>query len=107
MELIRPLYRIHEDDIIAWARYNQLEFLQCACRITEEMSVFGRSSGSGGKRQEIKELIRSLKRDNPVIEKSIFNAIHSVSLDTFPGYKTQGETHSFLERYYTDPDQAE
>ena len=51
------------------------------------------------KRQEIKLLIRSLKRDNPNIEKSIFNSIHAVCLDTMPGYKTHGEEHSFLENY--------
>ena len=44
-------------------------------------------------------LIRSLKRDNPNIEKSIFNSIHAVCLDTMPGYKTHGEEHSFLENY--------
>ena len=35
MELIRPLYCVHEDDIIAWTKYNHLEFIQCACRFTE------------------------------------------------------------------------
>lgn len=44
-------------------------------------------------------LLRRLKRDNPNIEKSIFNSIHTVALDTFPGYKTKGEVHSFLEHY--------
>lgn len=95
MELIRPMYCIREENIIAWARYNGLEFLECACRFTEA-SV--KNEGSS-KRREIKELIRSLHRDNPVIEKSIFSSIHSVCLDTFPGYKTNGEEHTFLERY--------
>lgn len=95
MELIRPLYCVHEDYILAWARYNGLEFLQCACRFTESRAM----CGSGSKRQEIKDLIRRLKRDNPNIEKSIFNSIHAVCLDTFPGHKTGGEEHSFLENY--------
>lgn len=30
MELIRPMYCIHEENIIAWRQYNQLEFIQCA-----------------------------------------------------------------------------
>ena len=34
MELIRPLYCIKERDIIAWARYHGLNFLQCACKLT-------------------------------------------------------------------------
>ena len=50
-------------------------------------------------KQEIKELIRRLKQDNPYIEKSIFRSIHAVCLDTFPGYKTEGKEHSFLEKY--------
>ena len=99
MELIRPLYCVHEEDIIAWTRYNGLEFLQCACRFTENA---GNVPGVS-KRQEVKELLRRLKRDSPDIEKSIFNAIHAVTLDTFPGWKTGGEAHSFLERYGKRP----
>ncbi len=95
MELIRPMYCIHEDAILAWKRYNNLEFIQCACRFTENAE-----NGSGSsKRQEIKELIKSLKRTNPNIEKSIFNSIHSVCLDTMVGYKSDGVEHSFLEKY--------
>lgn len=97
MELIRPLYCVHEDDIIAWSKYNGLEFLRCACRFTEEDRDPEITSGT--KRKEIKELIRELKKTNPNIEKSIFNAIHSVHLDTFPGFKTEGVDHTFLEKY--------
>lgn len=98
MELIRPMYCIHEDDILAWRRYNELEFIQCACRFTENCTICD-NGGGGSKRQEIKALLRRLKRDNPNLEKSIFNSIHSVCLDTFPGYKSEGREHSFLERY--------
>ena len=98
MELIRPLYCIHEDDIISWAKHNGLEFLRCACRFTEENSL-SENGESGSKRLETKELIRKLKKTNPDIEKSIFNSIHSVWIDTFPGYKKDGEEHSFLENY--------
>lgn len=98
MELIRPLYCVHEEDILAWKRYHQLEFIQCACRFTENCSICD-NGGGGSKRQEVKTLIRRLKRDNPNIEKSIFNSIHAVSLDTFPGYKQDGVFHSFLEEY--------
>ena len=95
MELIRPLYCVHEEDIIAWKRYNGLEFLQCACRFTENAA----NQTAVSKRQEIKELLRRLRQSSPNIEKSIFNAIHAVTLDTFPGWKTGGEVHSFLEDY--------
>ena len=98
MELIRPLYCIHEEDILAWKQYNDLEFIQCACRFTENCTMCD-NGGGGSKRQEVKTLLRRLKRDNPDIEKSIFNSIHSVCLDTFAGYKTGGTAHSFLENY--------
>lgn len=98
MELIRPMYCIHEDDIISWRRYNELEFIQCACRFTENCTMCD-NGGGGSKRQEIKTLIKHLKEDNPGIERSIFNSIHNVCLDTFPGYKSGDETHTFLERY--------
>lgn len=98
MELIRPMYCIHEDSILAWKRYNDLEFIQCACRFTENCTMCD-NGGGGSKRQEIKTLIKRLKRDNPNIEKSIFNSIHSVCLDTMVGYKTDGVKHSFLEKY--------
>ena len=95
MTLIRPLYMVHEDDIIAWARYNGLAFIQCACRFTENLAA-----GVGdSKRQEIKRLIRTLRQDNPNIEKSIFRSLHNLALDTFPGYKSDGTEHSFLERF--------
>jgi tRNA(Ile)-lysidine synthase TilS/MesJ len=98
MELIRPMYCIHEEHILAWKRYNDLEFIQCACRFTENCTMCD-NGGGGSKRQEIKTLIRRLKRDNPNIEKSIFNSIHSVCLDTMVGFKTKGEKHSFLDTY--------
>ena len=98
MELIRPMYCIHEDDIIAWCRYNGLEFIRCACRFTEGLA--NDAEGVSSKRAEVKALIKSLKKDNPNIEKSIFNSIHTVSLDAMVGWKTKGEEHSFLDHYY-------
>ena len=98
MELIRPLYCVHEDDIIRWRNYNHLAFLDCACRFTE--SVKHSEDGIGdSKRAETKALIKELKKTNPNIEQSIFNALHAVHLDTFPAYKSKGEDHSFLEEY--------
>ncbi len=98
MELIRPMYKIREDDIIAWKNYNNLEFLNCACRVTERSAADPNGIGES-KRQEIKLLIKELKKSNPNIEKSIFNSLHNVHVDTFPGIKTGGETRSFLESY--------
>ena len=98
MELIRPMYKVHEQDIIAWRRYNELEFIQCACRFTENCSICD-NGGGGSKRQEIKNLIRRMKRDTPDLDQSIFNAIHSVCLDTMQGWTYHGKEHSFLEDY--------
>lgn len=98
MELIRPMYCIHEDDIIAWTRYNNLSFIQCACRFTENSEKSENGIGES-KRKEIKEFIRTYKQKNPNIEKSIFNSIHSVCLDTMVGYKSNGEEHTFLDSY--------
>lgn len=98
MQLIRPMYCILEDDIISWKNHNELEFIQCACRFTENCTMCD-NGGGGSKRQEMKKLIKRLKRDNPDIEKNIFNSIHNVSVDTLVGYKLHGEEHSFLERF--------
>ncbi len=92
MELIRPLFCVHEDDIIAWKRYNHLEFLQCACSFTEHCAT-----GEGdSKRQELKELIRTLKADCPQLEKNMFNAIHDVNVDTLLGFSYHGAEKDFL-----------
>lgn len=98
MELIRPMYCINERDILAWVRYNELEFIQCACRFVNEYSNSEDGIGES-KRREVKALIEKLRKTNPEVEHHIFKSIHSVCLDTMPGYKTEGETHSFLEKY--------
>lgn len=94
MELIRPLYCIREDDILAWQKYNDLQFLRCACKFSEA----GERDENASKRRETKELIRSMRKVNPNVEINIFASLHKVHLDTLPGYKTDGEMHSFLEK---------
>lgn len=96
MELIRPLYLIHEEDIIAWRDYHGLKFLRCACALTERVET---EDPSVSKRAATKELIKELKRENPLIESNIFNAIHNVHVDTFPEYKYRGVRKTFLEDY--------
>ena len=97
MELIRPMYCVHEDDIIAWQRYNGLEFLACACKFTERTAT--RDKESESKRKYVKNMLKEMKKTSPDIEKCIFNAIHTVQLDTFPGWKDSGGEHSFLDNY--------
>ena len=98
MELIRPLYCVHEEDIIAWKNYNGLRFLRCACRFTEERDAAEDGVGQS-KRQEMKRLIRTLRETNPNIEKSIFAAIHDVQIDTLAGCKFAGRRYAFTEYY--------
>lgn len=98
MELIRPLYCVNEEAIIAWKNYNGLRFLQCACRFTEARDAAEDGVGVS-KRQEMKLLIRKLRETNPNIEKSIFAAIHDVQLDTLPGCKFRGKRYSLLDYY--------
>lgn len=98
MELIRPLYLIREDDIIHWARYNDLHFIQCACRFTENCASCG-GTEKGSKRAEIKELIHSLEKKNPYIAKNIFRSVENVNLNTVIAYKKAGVRHHFLDHY--------
>ena len=98
MELIRPLYCVHEDAIIAWKNYNNLEFIQCACRFVENRDASEDGIGES-KRQEIKFLIRNLKKINPLVDSNIFNSIHAVNVDTMPGYKMNGKEYSFLDNF--------
>lgn len=98
MELIRPMYLIEEDDIIAWKTYHELTFIQCACRFTENCSICD-NGGGGSKRQEMKVLIKKLKKNNPNIDKNIFRSMHNVNLDTLIGYHTATEQYNFLDTY--------
>ena len=99
MELIRPMYLIREEDIKAWRDYNNLEFIQCACRFTENYSGVDENGAGVSKRQEIKALIKRLKETNPLVEANIFKSVENVCLDAVVGYKLDGKNHSFLEKY--------
>ena len=98
MELIRPLYLVREDDIKAWRDYNQLHFIQCACKFTDTCTTCSNEENRS-KRVEIKELIRQLKKSNPEVEAHIFRSVENVNLDTVISYKTQGKKVSFLDNY--------
>ncbi|MBR4973919.1 MAG: tRNA 2-thiocytidine biosynthesis protein TtcA [Clostridia bacterium] len=97
MELIRPLYKVKEKDIISWAEYNGFKFLQCACKMTEKNADIELTS----KRKEIKQLIADIKLQNPEADDNIFRSLHNVNMATIPGFrdKDSGTLHSFLENY--------
>lgn len=97
MELIRPLYLIREKDILHWRDYNGLNFLQCACRFTEE--VESGESQHTSKRAETKELIKFLKEKDEFIEGNIFKSVENVCLDTIIAYKDKRGKHHFLDTY--------
>lgn len=99
MELIRPMYYIREDDIKRWRDYNRLQFLQCACRFTENCAAAEEEDRSLSKRMEIKQLIAELKRNNPFVEANIFKSVENVNLSTVIAYKEHGEKHHFLDTY--------
>ena len=98
MELIRPLYMVREDDIKAWRDYNDLHFIQCACKFTDTCTTCNNEENRS-KRMEIKELIATLKKVNPYVEGNIFKSVENVNLDTVVAYKSKGEKHHFLDTY--------
>lgn len=99
MELIRPMYLIREEDIIHWRDYNDLHFIQCACRFTDTCTTCRPDGAAVSKRMEIKHLIRQLKEINPFIEGNIFKSVENVNLSTIIAYKEHGVRHHFLENY--------
>ena len=98
MELIRPLYLIREKDILRWRDYNDLHFIQCACRLTESCASCG-GTEKGSKRAEIKRLIHNLSKEDPQIPARIFRSVENVNLDTVIAYKQGGTVHRFLDSY--------
>ncbi len=98
MELIRPMYMVREKFIKDWARYNNLEFLQCACRFTEEYEKL-ENKGDISKRQEIKALIHKLSQGNDFVETNIFKSVYNVNLNTVIEYVYKGKRYNFLDKY--------
>lgn len=99
MELIRPMYLIREDDIIHWRDYNDLHFIQCACRFTDTCTTCRSDGSTGSKRMEVKNLIRQLHETNPYVEGNIFRSVENVNLGTVIAYKKEGIRHNFLDDY--------
>jgi len=97
MELIRPLYKVKERDIIAWSKYNELNFLQCACKFTKDSSEHEELS----KRREVKRLIADMRKINPAVDDNLFRSVHNVNLAAIVGYRDadKSEKHSYLEKY--------
>ena len=97
MRLIRPMYRVREEDILAWRDAFGLDFIRCACRFTEK------ADEGASKRLAVKMLLAELEKDDPKVRQNVFNSVHRVQLDTMVGWKYLGEEHSFLERFEEQP----
>ena len=99
MQLIRPMYLIREEHIKQWRDCNELKFIQCACKFTQNCST-GNPEESGSKRLKVKEIIRKLEAEDPGIEQNIFRSVENVSLKTLIAYKDKdGTKHRFDEDY--------
>ena len=98
MELIRPLYFVRETDIINWANKNELDFIKCACRFTENI-LTDDSNLEKSKRLQVKNLLKQLRQKDPIIDKNIFKSSENVNIDTVLGYKTKQKKISFLDNY--------
>ena len=98
MELIRPLYLVREDSIKAWRDYNNLHFIQCACKFTDTCTTCNNEENQS-KRMEIKALIQELKKTNKYVEGNIFKSVENVNLSTIVAYKERGVKHHFLDTY--------
>ena len=96
LELIRPLYFVHEESVKSWAKFNSLTFLNCACKFTEENYE---KVETDSKRLEMKRLIKELKKSNPNIDYNIYKALDNINLDCVIGYKKEKQKYSFLEDY--------
>lgn len=94
LELIRPMYLIREKDIISWSKYNNLKFLNCACKMT-----INNIDEEKSKRKEIKKLIKELSKINPYIEYNIFKSMENINLEQILGYKDKDQKHYFLDNY--------
>ena len=91
MELIRPLYFVKEEDIISFSHYNNLEFIDCACAITQKKN--------DSKRKFVKELISELVKKDKNIDINIFRSLENINLNTVNGYIKDSVKLSFNDLY--------
>lgn len=96
LELIRPLYLIKESAVLAWKKYNELTFINCACRFTENCSIVDDGTS---KRKEMKNLVNNLRKINPSIDSNIFTSMNNINLNCVLGTKKDGKYTSFLDNY--------
>ena len=96
LELIRPMYLVKEESVKSWAKSNNLTFINCACRFTENCSI---NDDGTSKRLEMKKLVKKLRETNPNVDYNIFKSLDNVNLNCVLGTKKDGIYKSFLDDY--------
>ncbi|MDD3110598.1 MAG: ATP-binding protein [Eubacteriales bacterium] len=101
MELIRPLYLVRERAVAAWKDEFALDTVTCACRVTQQEG--------GGKRKEVKELLRSLEKRQANVIDNIMASASRVSLSTLLGYRQTADSPvtTFLDHSFQDDNASE
>ena len=91
MELIRPMIKICERDIITYMNYCEIKALGCACKVSEGVV--------DSQRKEMKEFIVELRKKYPIADRCIFKSAENVNLNCVIGYKKGDTKYSFLDDY--------
>ena len=96
MELIRPFYLVREEQVKSFVARFGIPVMTCACRVTK--------LEDGGKRKQVKQLIKDMKKSIPLVESSIFSSAQKVSLGAVLGWRMrdEGPFTSFLDVYGQD-----
>lgn len=96
MELIRPFYLVREEQVKSFVARYDIPVMTCACRVTQRED--------GGKRKQVKQLIKDMKKTIPLVESSIFSSAQKVSLGAVLGWRMrdEGPFTSFLDVYGQD-----
>ena len=96
MELIRPFYLVREEQVKSFVARYGIPVMTCACRVTK--------LEDGGKRKQVKQLIKDMKKTIPLVESSIFSSAQKVSLGAVLGWRMrdEGPFTSFLDVYGQD-----
>lgn len=91
IELIRPMMKVKERDIIRWLQNSGIQSMNCGCTVAAEKT--------SSKRREIKELIQTLRKVNPDVDASIYRAATNVNLEQVLGYTYKNKKVHFNEIY--------
>lgn len=91
LELIRPLFYVHEDDIKRYTINSGISPMNCGCVVAAQKT--------SSKRREVKELIQQLKKKDDDVDKCIFQATQNIFMDSILGWKKDGKKYSYLDFY--------